>query len=253
MSATWQKENVDYLLDNWGIVSVSRLSQILNRTETAVTIKAHKLGLGAFLDNGEYITVNQFFKAIGRNGALTYTLMQWTKKGFPVKRKKVRNYSFKVVYLNDFWEWAKKYRTIIDFSKFEKNVLGLEPSWVKEQRKADIEFSKYKVNPWTKEEDNLLKSLLKKYKYTYKEISMQVLRTEGAIKRRINDLCLDTWPIREPPHGIWIDKQITIVVDMYNKGYKNDVIKEYIDKSAMAIGGKIERLIRDGILEKRNK
>lgn len=251
MALVWPQEKVDYLLDNWGVVSIPGLSKTLGKTETAVSLKAQRLGLGSFLSSGEYITVNQLFKAMGRTGAWTYTLNQWKKKGFPIKTKKVKSNSFKVVYLNDFWKWAKKYRTTIDFSKFEENILGEEPIWVKEQRKADIEFAKYKSTPWTSEEDNLLKSLLKKYKYTYKEISIHLSRTEGAIKRRINDLCLSTWPIRENPHGVWTEEQINIVIDMYNKGYKNDVIKEKIDKSAMAIGGKIERLIRENILKKR--
>ena len=88
------------------------------------------------------------------------------------------------------------------------------------------------------------------YKYTYRELSIQILRTEGGIKRRIRDLGIKDWPLREAPNSIWSKEEIDIVVDMYNKGYKNDVIKEYINKSAQSIDGKVERLIKDGFLIK---
>lgn len=250
MPAAWPQEEVNYLMDNWGVISISSLGKNLNKSENAVMIKAQKLGLGAFLESGEYVTANQLFKAIGRNGAWTYTLNQWNKKGFPLKKKKVLNNSFKIVYLEEFWKWAKEYRMHIDFNKFKENALGKEPAWVREQRKADIAFAKYKVTPWTSEEDNKLISLLRLYKYTYKEISMKLLRTEGAIKRRCNDLLLIERPLRESPHNTWTSEQEQIVIEMYNKGYKSDVIKEYIDKSGLAINGKIERLIKEGRLIK---
>lgn len=249
MPAAWPQEEENLLINGWGNVSIPRLVKNLNKTPIAIMIKARKLGLGAFLNNGEYITVNQLFVAIGRNTGADYTLKQWIKKGFPIKKKKVLNNSFRIIYIDDFWKWAKKYRMRIDFSKFEKNALGKEPSWVEDQRKADIEFSIYKRTPWTPEEDSELESLLKLFKYTYKQLSLDILRTETAIKRRIYDLCLDVWPIKGM-YSTWDTKQIQIVIDMYNKGYRPDVIKKYIDKSALAIGGKIEGLIKKGVLIK---
>jgi hypothetical protein len=249
-SANYNIEDIKYIEDKWGTVAIGTMAKELNRSVNAILIKKTRMGLGAFLENGEYITVNQFFKAIGRNGCWTYTLNHWIEKGFPVKKKKVNNCRFKVIYLEEFWKWAKEYRMHIDFAKFKENTLGAEPNWVKEQRIADIEFAKYKVSPWTKEEDNQLKSLLKLYRYTYKELSLALLRTDGAIKRRMVDLCLMERPLREPPHSIWTDEQVNVVVDMYKKGYRNVVISEHIDKSGQAINGKIERLIRDGVLAK---
>jgi len=247
---SFKSNEVQYIEDFWGTKSIETIAKNLNRTVSSVINKKQRLKLGAFLESGEYITVNQFFKAIGRETGSSYTLDKWIKIGFPVKSKKVLNNSFKVVYIDDFWKWAKKYRMRIDFSKFEKNALGLEPSWVDEQREADVKFAKYKVTPWTLEEDTKLKSLLKLYKYTYKDLSFALMRTEGAIKRRMVDLNIMERPMREPPHGIWTKHEIEIVISLYKKGYRSEVIKEYIDKSAQAINGKIERLIRDGVIKK---
>jgi len=246
----WSSEEVNYLQESWGEKSVEVISKNLNRNISAVMNKKYRLKLGKFLENGEYLTVNQLFKAIGREGGTSYTLERWINKGLPVRLKKVMHNSFRIIYLKDFWKWAEKYRMHINFAKFKENMLGKEPPWVKEQRKADIEFAKYKITPWTKEEDANLKGLLKLYKYSYRELSIRLHRTEGAIKHRIIDLRIKEWPLRKPPHSKWSKEEINTVIEMYNKGYKSAVIKEYIDKSEQAINGKIERLITEGAITK---
>lgn len=248
---SWSDEHLDYLLDNWGSKSISVIAENLNRTVYAIMNKARRNKLGSFLDSGDYITLNQLFIALGRGNGATYTKNTWIKLGLPTHRKKVNTSSYKVVYIYEFWKWAKEYRMRIDFSKMQPLALGDEPEWAKEQRTADILFRKYKIQDWTNEEDHTLINLLNTYKYTYKELSLKMLRTEGAIKRRIQDLSLKVWPLREPPHSEWTEEQLRIVRDMYSKGYRADVIKEYIDKSAQAIQGRIERFIKIGELEKR--
>lgn len=249
-SYMWAHEEKELLEAKWGIYPIPTIAEKLNRSPNAIIQKAKKIGLGPFLMAGEYITVTQLFRAIGRSGGTTYTLRHWVKKGFPLKTKRVLNGTFKIVSIEEFWSWAAKYRMHIDFSKFDEGALGKEPIWVKEQRKADIAFNKYKKGPWTKAEDERLRFLCKEYRYSYKEISMMMLRTEGAIRRRMGDLAIDNFPLREPQHSIWTEEQIKIVMNMYRKGYRSEVIKEYIDKSAHAIEGKISRLIKDGILKK---
>lgn len=241
---------INYIQDNWGVVSLGHIAKTLNRPISGLINKKGRMQLGPFLENGGYITVHQLFLAIGRTGGNDYTFKKWVKTGFPVKRKKVHECSFNVIYLDDFWKWAKEYRMHIDFNKFKKNVLGEEPAWVKDQREADIAFSKYKITPWTRAEDNHLKSLLKLYKYTYKELSKSMFRTEGSIKRRLVDLGIMERPLRENPHSVWSQEQIETVVSMYSKGYRSEIIKDYIDKSGQAINGKIERLILAGVLTK---
>jgi len=250
ISVSYSFEESEYIEDNWGKVSINGIAKSLNRSIGGILNKKGRLGLGPFLESGEYITINQFFLAIGRTGGNDYALKCWVKKGFPLKTKKVVNYGFKIVYLDDFWKWAEEYRMCIDFNKFKKNALGAEPEWVNDQRNADIAFSKYKVTPWATKEDNHLKSLLKLYKYTYSQLSKSLYRTEGAIKRRMVDLYIKERPLKENCHSIWTNGQVETTISMYNKGYKSNVISEYIDKSAQAISGKVERLILAGVLIK---
>lgn len=247
----WTKEEIEYLESKWGVISIPGIAKALNRTVSAVKNKAQRLGLSRHIHSGEYITLNQLMNALGRTGGTSYTVNQWLDKGLPVKTRRSINMKYKIIYIDDFWEWAEKNRMLIDFSKVEENILGKEPDWVKQQRKADYAAAKYKKTPWTKYEDDLLKSLLKSYQYTYRELSIRLKRTEGAIKRRMLDLGIKERPLKADNHNPWTAEEVEILVDMYYKGYIAEVMAEKIPRSALAIKGKIERMIKEGDLEPR--
>ena len=137
---------------------------------------------------------------------------------------------------------------LIDFSKVERNTLGPEPAWVKEKRKADYLANQYKKTPWTPAEDALLIQMLGAYRYSYREISIRLKRTEGALKRRMKDLGLKQRPLRADNHNPWTEEETEILVDLYYKGYTSGVMAEKIPRSALAINGKIERMVFMGEL-----
>ena len=120
-------------------------------------------------------------------------------------------------------------------------MLGKEPAWVPIKRRADVAAAKYKTTPWTKAEDNHLISLLNAYQYGYREISIRLCRTEGAIKRRMCDLKLRQRPIKADNHTPWTDAEFETVYNMVKDGYKPQIIAEYINRSACAIRGVLER------------
>ena len=136
----WTKQEEEYLIENWGTLSVGTIAKNLNRSENAVIVRKCRLGLGSFLESGEYITWNQLHIALGIGTADVYKMISWVRnRGFPIHTKRVNNNSFKVVYLDEWWVWAEKNRDFLDFSKFEENLLGKEPQWVKEKRRHDVE------------------------------------------------------------------------------------------------------------------
>lgn len=95
-------------------------------------------------------------QALGIGSGTGYRTISWIKnKQFPVKYKTRLNFKIKIVYLVDFWKWALKNRTLIDWSKVEKNILGPEPDWVHDQRKVNhLTNLKIKTTSWTTTEDN---------------------------------------------------------------------------------------------------
>ena len=61
----WSLEELQYLEEKWGVTSIPAIAKHLGRTINSVKCKATKLGLQRFIDQGEYVTFNQFTKAIG--------------------------------------------------------------------------------------------------------------------------------------------------------------------------------------------
>ncbi|MFA0816006.1 MAG: hypothetical protein ACC608_09495 [Anaerofustis sp.] len=253
MGKPWTQEEYDYLEDNWGLKSLQAIANHLNRSEAAINIKVFRLGLGAFLENGEYVTFNQLCLALGRTGGTGYMMKSWVEeRGFPIKHKRVNNCKFKVVYLDEFWKWAEKNRTFIDFSKVEENIIGKEPEWVREQRKLDWDKKvKFRICPWTIIEDDELRHLLQQSKYTYDEISVKMHRTVGAIQRRCIDLNLSERPIKANNQTKWTAGDIEALELFIKQGMSYEIMAEKMSgKSSKAIRGKVYTLYGSENLDK---
>ncbi|WP_195251839.1 hypothetical protein [Romboutsia sp. 1001713B170207_170306_H8] len=250
----WTKEEVDFLLDKWGTVSVPHIAKKLGRTETSIYQKKYHLGLGAFLESGDYITWRQLMLAIGTN-ADNYKLESWVKnRNFPIKSKKIKNKKVRVVFLDDFWKWAEKNKSFIDFSNFIENTLGKEPSWVKEKRRYDIEAKiKCKTTPWTSNEEEYLIFLLREFKYTVDEIAAKMNRSCGAIQRRICKLGIKERPIKADNHNKWTEDELKQLDELIIKGIDYELISEKINRSAKAIRGTVYRKYGTEVLDKARK
>lgn len=241
---TWTKEEEALLEEIWSKMSIPAIAKRMGRTVSAIKNKAYRLGLSDHLHSSEYITINHLFRALGRNSYSYFLDSFIRKRAMPVKHKKSINMNYKVISIDDFWEWAKEHRTFINFSKMEKNILGKEPEWVKEQRKADNLFAQYKKTPWSKTEDETLLALLSTYKYSYRDLSVRLKRTEGAIKRRIFDLGTMMRPLKEEIK-MWTKEEEAILIDMAARGYRPEIIAEHIDRSALSIRAKLERIEKE--------
>ena len=241
----WTPEEEDYLSDRWGTISIPAIAKHLGRSVNAVKVRAQRMGLGAVLMSGDYITLNQLLFAVkGTNAGGNYTLKSWVKnRGLPVHTKRVVSNSFRVVYLHEFWDWAEKNRSFLDFSKMEPLALGEEPPWVAEQRKKDFQaFAIQRKDPWTPDEDARLKMLLQQHKYGFKEISEILRRSAGAIQRRINDLGIRERPVKADNHGAdakWTDTDLNILADGIRRGDSYTAIGRKLNKSEKAVRGKV--------------
>lgn len=244
-SRHWKPHEDEYLEENWGKFSVPALAKHLNRTVGAVKLRASRLGLGAFRMGGDYITLNQLHIAItGSAGGSGYILKSWIKnRGLPVHTKKVVEHRFRVVYLDEFWEWAEKNRSFIDFSKMEPLALGAEPEWVAEQRKRDFQgYAIQRKDPWTPEDDSRLIMLLREHKYGYAELSDMLRRSSGAIQRRCQDLGIKERPVKADNHSQaskWTDKDFEILADGIRNGECYAQIGKKLGRSDKAIRGKV--------------
>lgn len=241
----WTQDEIAYLEDRWGNASIKRIATHLNRSVSAVKQKAHRMGLDDASLHYDGITLNQLAEATN----ISYSILKnWVKLyGFPAKKKLfVEQNRVYVVKYDDFWKWAEANKQMINFSKIEKYSLGPEPDWVDEKRKADLSearrIKKSHNYAWSKDEDRELEHLLNAYRYTYPEIAKRLHRSEGAVKRRIRDLGLKARPIRLENHIKYTIEDIALMKDMYDKGYCLEDIAERINKSALGVRGKFERM-----------
>lgn len=251
----WSKEDIEYLEELWGIKSLKNISKKLNRTTQSVRAKAIRLGLGSHLHATEDLSLNILLKELGYKKSYSWWAAKLEKHGCPIKLKKVFKNNFKVVNINDFWKWAEKNQKILNFDRFEENTLGKEPKWVKEKRKKDKNDLTVinKNKKWTKQEDQLLISKIKMYKYTYEELSKEFNRTETAIRKRLYRLNVPYRAVtkkKEKTYEEYFNKECnprywTIQEELYlfkNKHKSNKQLAVELNKTEHAISQKKRRL-----------
>ena len=252
LKPNWTQKEHETLKDMWGEFSVSAIANRLNRSVNAVKIKAVRLGLGAHLQAGTLITFCELLRAIGQDHNYSYLKMRLLRDGFPAVYKKVDTCKFLMIDIEDFWNWVEKNKDAINFAHFEKNTLGEEPPWAADKRRADIAATKYTNKPWSKLEDAILVRMLNQYKYSYSDISSRLRRTEGAVKRRINDLRLLQRPVKAMSL-LWTDKDTAILQDLRHKGYGYEEIGMKLGRSALSCRGKMERLENPEYMKRCNR
>lgn len=243
----WTPEEEEYLCEAWGKTSFSGISKHLGRSVNAVKIRVQRLGLPAFLESGEYVTMHQLVLALGyggTSGSDGYKVKSWIQnRDFPVRTVKRGSSRVRVVYLDDFWEWAEQHRSFINFANMEPLALGAEPDWVAAQRRKDFEgCAIQRKDPWTADEDAKLKNLISKYQYGYAELSEMLHRSAGAIQRRCRDLNLKARPVRADNHGkdaTWTDDHFRILSAGIKSGDGYMLISKAIGKSEKAVRGRV--------------
>ncbi|KIN81885.1 hypothetical protein [Clostridium botulinum] len=236
----YTKEELTYLEEQWGAKSVKAIAKKLKRSEWAVRMKAYKMGLGDPKLSIDGITINQLSKAIGVH--YQSIMRNWVEQyGFPIKNKVLINENIAYATQNDFWEWTKNNKNLIDFSRIEENILGKEPQWAKEKRRIDILANNKSRNkrPWADSEIEKLISLLKTYNFTYADIAERLGRSQSAVKRKIYDLKIPYRPVPKRRGVFWTKDQKVKLKDLYNKGYTPTLISKTIGKSEFSIYEKL--------------
>lgn len=242
LGKNWTAEEDEILCDWWGNHSVEAIAKKLGRSEGGVINRVNRLGLPGFLQSSDkYVTLFELTKAVGYNGSQGYLKTSWMKnRGLPTHRIKRRKQAFDVIYVDEFWEWAEKNKTFLDFSKFERYALGPEPEWADQKRRRDYQRSRQrKTTPWTKMEDDRLKKYISEYRYTYAELSQKLNRTTGAIQRRLCNLNIKGRPLKADNHIKWTDEEYHRLAEMIKAGYDYEYMSDMLGKSSKAIRGRV--------------
>lgn len=249
----WTYDEISYLKEQWGQQSLPTIAHYLGRTVNAVKLKANRLQLGAFCNNGDYIVLNQLMRFLGFECFDTYKKLSWIEnRQFPVKKKKINVKYIKIVYICDFWKWAENNMHMINFANVEENILGAEPAWVKTKRKYDYNTKMRKSGEWTNEEDKRLQMLVQTEKYTEMQVANMLRRNQNSIRRRKDLLFLEGGFIKEPARLYTaaeqnlIEQMIVEGADYYNMSLRTD-------RSERSVSGYVARTYRTEKLEEVRK
>ena len=187
---TWTAAEFDYLKENWGTQTPDYIAKNLGRTINAIIVKSKVLGLGSFLDSGEYLNAHRITELMGVDSHVVNRT--WIKHGLKLRNKKIRgNVRFGIITFENFMVWLKEHQNMWDSRKVPEYGLGTEPEWLKEKRRLDALLpAQSRGTKYTPEEDNKLVMMFRMGK-TQAEIAEALERTESSVNARIQRL--DIW------------------------------------------------------------
>lgn len=135
----WTKEEETLLSDLWGEESFEIIAKKLNRTVSSIKNKAFFLGLGSAMENNyNGLTIKDISDMLGVN--INTISVGWIGLGLKYKVQKIsKSKSYRYVEIKDLYEFLEENQNIWDSRNLEKNILGVEPDWLKEKRKLDRE------------------------------------------------------------------------------------------------------------------
>lgn len=196
----WSEEEENYLEENWGMLSIKSISKKLGRTEAAILLKANKLSLGEqIIANGYYLTPKDISEILNLNVRIIYDYIyknSLTYKKIVIKKKtryRISSNSFITFLENhkDKWDSRNADMQIIEsyFSRYsiKNNKIGMSetiPTWLQQKKYNDIKSKIAKYKKWTREETNLLNSMIQ-LGYNYNQISQKLNRTISSIKSKV--------------------------------------------------------------------
>lgn len=241
----WTPEEVEYLEENWGDKTVKAIAKKLNRTETAITEKKNRLHLGRHTDQDPRVPLNQILVIIygerGRwNASKTEQLL---KNNIPYHMHRVNERKFRVVDMREFWPWAEEHKWLFDFSNFEWRALGPEPEWVPKKREMDRRREKRigpHNQPWTKSNDYFLQKMIADG-MTMTQISRKLRRSEGAIKKRCQNLGCKH-PRREESRP-FSEEEVQKIIELHEYTDCWELIGDELNRSALACRARYERYL----------
>ena len=255
MGKRWSKEEIEQLCMYWGTYSVPTIAKRLNRTVSAVKTKVNDLKLGRAIDNSEYIPFYSLMREFGIEAVSPSFSKKLKTLGFKVHTTKVNERSFRVISLDEFWEFTEKNRTIFDFSKLHVNALGEEPDWVREARsEAFNKNQKCKSYVrWSPEEDKELLRLVRMYSLSRSEIAKRMKRSEASIKGRLQILGIKDRPIPADNHTLWAEEDLNLLPVLIEKCENYEDIAQILNKTALAVRAKVKKLYMTENLPKARK
>ncbi len=195
----WTKEEVEYLLDKWGKMTIANISKKLNRSENAILLKAHKLGLkNQVIANGTYLRPKDIADILNIEIRNIY---YWLEYGYIEYRKfKIKSMKKYQISMDSFKEFLYKHQnlwnakcadmTLVKSCFIDSNTMGNYnlPKWLEQKTSEDTAIFKMKeYTSWTTKEEEKLILLLEQGK-TNKEIAILLNRSIYSVQGKVRHI-----------------------------------------------------------------
>ena len=180
----WTIDEDNYLEEKWGLMKVEKIAKKLGRGIRAIEHRAITLGLGGVYSTGEALMASEVAEIVG---VYKSTVCNWIEK-YELRARKVchksqAKYQIDLIHLT---KWLEKNQHRWNANKMEEYALGVEPQWLKDKRKADLN-KKSRRSGYTPTEDNIIVTMYKN-DYTFEKIAKETGRTVDMIKHRVKKL-----------------------------------------------------------------
>lgn len=183
----WTKKEEELFKELWGIKSIEVIAKELKRTVNSLKVKAVRMGLGPMImNNYNILTISEISDLLGvTRDRIT---IRWKKLGLMITNKKLTNIkSYYIVTWQNLISFLENNQHEWDSRKVEINMLGVEPEWLCEKRKRDLIQNPLWYRKWT-EEDIEEAIMLFKNKKTYREIAEIIDRSEWAVANLLRNM-----------------------------------------------------------------
>jgi len=183
----WTKDEEIQLSDLWGTKSIEYIAKIMKRTVFSLKVKAVRMGLGPMIRNNyDLITVSDICDLL--NVTRDRIINTWVNLGLNLKKKRLtNNTTYYVITWTDLMEFLENNQNEWDSRCVEKNILGMEPDWLKEKRIRDFKENPLWYRKWTEEEIKKAENLFKSGK-NYLEIAKSINRSEWAVANLLRNM-----------------------------------------------------------------
>lgn len=181
----WTQEELEYLEDSWGFISLDTIKNNLQRTELAIFNKVYKLGLGrSQYAGGLFYSPTQVAEILGKCAKEIYRLCD--EGVIKARRRKLVNERFYQIHVDDLMNFLRDNPDQWDSRNVELYAFGIEPDWMKEKRRQDMKIPRLN-KPWTPEEERRLIFYVNAG-YPMKEIAEKLDRTVNGIYKKAHKL-----------------------------------------------------------------
>lgn len=133
----WTRDEEDLLSELWGNKSIEYIANKLNRSYSSIYNRVSQLGLGSSISNNyDGLTIPEISTMFGVSASTILT--SWVVLGLIVTTRKISAFRFySYVTIEHLYQFLETNQNIWDSRCLEKNILGIEPEWLKEKRIKD--------------------------------------------------------------------------------------------------------------------